>query len=137
MAENEEASIAALINDQPQQDSSQTTVIVEDQVAAPATPFEGLENHLREHPYDVVAWQDLVNIAEDSGDLKLINAAYDSLLKVYPNTVGLQLTLTGLRLLQPAYVFAVYFYHRVQRCLTFSLTTVFSRNHRFKLKSRT
>jgi hypothetical protein len=97
MADNEEASIAALINEQPQQDSSQTTVIVEDQVAAPATPFEGLQNHLREHPYDIVAWQDLVNIAEDSGDLKLINTAYDSLLKVYPNTVSLQLKLTSLK----------------------------------------
>lgn len=91
MEQSEEANIAALINEQDQQDSSQTTVVLEDQVPAPATPFEGLQNHLQDHPYDITAWQDLINIAEDSGDFKLIHMAYDSLLKLYPNTVSSRL----------------------------------------------
>lgn len=71
-----------------QQFSSQQTDALEDQPPAPSSPFEALQNRLRDHPHDNTAWQDLVNIAEDSGDLAKITAAYDSLLKVYPNTVS-------------------------------------------------
>jgi hypothetical protein len=70
------------------QESSQVTDIVEGQAAAPATPFEALQMHLRDDPYDNAAWQDLINIAEDSEDPQLLHAAYDALLKVYPNTVS-------------------------------------------------
>ncbi|CAG8606746.1 570_t:CDS:2, partial [Acaulospora colombiana] len=73
------------------QESSQVTDIIEEQTAAPATPFEALQIHLQNDPYDTVAWQDLINIAEDSEDPHLIHTAYDSLLKVYPNTVQAQL----------------------------------------------
>lgn len=88
MAESEEAAIQAfLAQDGAPLDSSQATQVVEDQAPAPATPFDALQNHLADHPYDTTAWQDLVNIAEESGDLKLIHMAYDSLLKVFPNMV--------------------------------------------------
>jgi cleavage stimulation factor subunit 3 len=88
MADVESAAAAFVENETPQQESSQDTQIVEQQAIAPTTPFEGLQSRLRDNPHDTVAWQDLINIAEDSGDLKLITTAYDSLLKGYPNTVS-------------------------------------------------
>jgi hypothetical protein len=88
MADVESEAAAFVENETAQQELSQDTQIVEQQAIAPTTPFEGLQSRLRDHPYDTVAWQDLINIAEDSGDLKLISTAYDSLLKVYPNTVS-------------------------------------------------
>jgi hypothetical protein len=88
MADAESEAAAFVENETAQQELSQDTQIVEQQAIAPTTPFEGLQSRLRDHPYDTIAWQDLINIAEDSGDLKLITTAYDSLLKVYPNTVS-------------------------------------------------
>jgi len=88
MADVESAAATFVENETAQQVASQDTQVVEEQATAPTTPFEGLQSHLHDHPYDTVAWQDLINIAEDSGDLKLIGTAYDSLLKVYPNTVS-------------------------------------------------
>ncbi|KIM32651.1 hypothetical protein M408DRAFT_62773 [Serendipita vermifera MAFF 305830] len=90
MADVEAAAAAFLENEIQQQEYSQATEVIDDQASAPASPFEALQSRLREHPYDTTAWQDLVNIAEDSGDFKLINTAYSSLLKVYPNTVQAQ-----------------------------------------------
>ena len=88
MADVEAAAAAFLENEIAQQESSQATDVVDDQAAAPTSPFEALQSRLLDHPYDTVAWQDLINIAEESGDFKLINTAYSSLLKVYPNTVS-------------------------------------------------
>ncbi|KAG8827959.1 mRNA 3'-end-processing protein rna14 [Serendipita sp. 399] len=74
------------------QNASQNTDIVDENAVAPANPFEALQTHLRDDPHDVAAWQDLVNIAEDTGDFKLINEAYSSLLKAYPNTIQAQIS---------------------------------------------
>lgn len=87
MADNDNETPIKLA-DTSYQESSQVTDIIEEQAAAPATPFEALQIHLQNDPYDTVAWQDFINIAEDSEDPHLIHTAYDSLLKVYPNTVS-------------------------------------------------
>lgn len=89
MAESGETS--AVPKDPEPQDLSQVsqaTEIVEGQPPPPADQFSALQGHLHDHPYDTAAWQDFVNIAEDSGDPAKISTAYDSLLKVYPNTVS-------------------------------------------------
>jgi len=90
MADVEGTAAAFVENENAKPESSQDTQVVDDQAAAPSTPFEALQSRLHDHPHDTVAWQDLINVAEDSGDLKLISTAYDSLLKVYPNTVSPQ-----------------------------------------------
>lgn len=90
MADVEAAAAAFLENEIAQQESSQLTEIADEQAVAPASPFEALQARLEEHPYDTVAWQDLINVAEESGNIKHISAAYSSLLKVYPNTVSFE-----------------------------------------------
>lgn len=75
--------------DDGQPDASQQTVALEGQPPAPASPFEALEIRLKDNPYDSNAWQDLINLAEDSGDFSWITNAYEALLKVYPNLVSL------------------------------------------------
>jgi hypothetical protein len=75
--------------DDSQPDASQQTVALEGQPPAPASPFEALEIRLKDNPYDSNAWQDLINLAEDSGDFARITNAYEALLKVYPNLVSL------------------------------------------------
>lgn len=87
MAETEEAS-GPLAEGSQQQTLSQETVVVEDQIPPPTSPFEGLLARLQDHPHDVATWQELVNIAEDSGDFVKLHDAYEALLKVYPNTVS-------------------------------------------------
>ena len=79
--------------DQP--DASQQTQVLEGQPPAPASPFEALEIRLKDHPYDSNAWQDLINLAEDSGDFTRITNAYEALLKVYPNLVSLVVLLSS------------------------------------------
>ncbi|KAG8755857.1 mRNA 3'-end-processing protein rna14 [Serendipita sp. 396] len=91
MADIEQPAFLAIGESLQHQDASQTTDIVDENEMAPANPFEALQARLQDHPHDVIAWQDLVNFAEDSGDFKLINEAYSSLLKVYPNTIQAQI----------------------------------------------
>jgi len=73
---------------QDEPDASQQTLALEGQPPAPASPFEALEIRLKDNPYDSSAWQDLVNLAEDSGDFARLTNAYEALLKVYPNLVS-------------------------------------------------
>jgi len=49
--------------------------------------WDALRASLRENPHDTEGWNKLVRLAEDSGDLEKIKDAYESLLKMYPNTV--------------------------------------------------
>ena len=72
-----------------QPDASQQTQVLEGQPPAPASPFEALEIRLKDDPYDSNVWQELINLAEDSGDFARITNAYEALLKVYPNLVSL------------------------------------------------
>ena len=80
--------------DDSQHDASQQTVTVEGQ-PVPASPFEALEIHLKDNPYDSNALQELINLAEDSGDFARITNAYEALLKVYPNLVSLVVLLSS------------------------------------------
>jgi len=81
--------------DDSQPDASQQTQVIEGQPPAPASPFEALEIRLKDNPYDSNAWQDLINLAEDSGDFVRITNAYEALLKVYPNLVSLVVLLSS------------------------------------------
>jgi len=81
--------------DDSQHDASQQTVALEGQPPAPASPFEALEIRLKDNPYDSNAWQDLINLAEASGDFARITNAYEALLKVYPNLVSLVVLLSS------------------------------------------
>ena len=53
----------------------------------PVSEWDALRTSLRESPHDTEGWNKLVRLAEDSGDLEKIKEAYESLLKMYPNTV--------------------------------------------------
>jgi cytochrome c-type biogenesis protein CcmH/NrfG len=53
----------------------------------PVSEWDALRASLRENPHDTEGWNKLVRHAEDSGDLEKIKEAYESLLKMYPNTV--------------------------------------------------
>ncbi|KAF5390357.1 hypothetical protein D9757_002906 [Collybiopsis confluens] len=58
---------------------------------AELTESEKIHLRLRENPYDTEAWQQLILEAEESGNLDSIRAAYDALLKQYPNAPSAQL----------------------------------------------
>lgn len=49
--------------------------------------WETLRNRLRDSPHDPEGWTRLVELAENSGEIKEIKETYESLLKTYPNTV--------------------------------------------------
>ena len=49
--------------------------------------FDALYNQLQARPQDVGNWKRLVQLAEESDVDTKIRAAYDALLKQYPNTV--------------------------------------------------
>ena len=53
----------------------------------PVSEWDALRASLRENPHDTEGWNKLVRLVEDSGDLEKIKEAYESLLKMYPNTV--------------------------------------------------
>jgi len=53
----------------------------------PSSEWDALRTSLRENTHDIEGWNKLVQMAEDSGDLEKIKGAYESLLKMYPNTV--------------------------------------------------
>ncbi|KAH9978134.1 hypothetical protein BGW80DRAFT_1285995 [Lactifluus volemus] len=66
----------------------------------PATPsvteesvseWDTLRASLRDNPHDTEGWNKLVRLAEDSADLEKIKEAYESLLKMYPNTWSAQI----------------------------------------------
>jgi hypothetical protein len=138
MADVESAAAAFVENETAQQESSQDTQVVEEQAVAPTTPFEGLQSRLRDHPHDTVAWQDLINIAEDSGDLKLISTAYDSLLKVYPNTVSQHLLIEIIqeewKFIPKSVVLDLYFYFIFYMCDSNVSLTCARSTHRSKPK---
>jgi hypothetical protein len=56
----------------------------EEMSPAPPRSWQLLRTKLREHPFDPDAWNTLV---ESGGDMEQIRDTYESLLKVYPNTV--------------------------------------------------
>lgn len=54
--------------------------------------YDLLTAQLAENPHNPDGWRKLVRLAEDSRDLERISAAYDALLKQYPNNVCLRAT---------------------------------------------
>ena len=65
-----------------------TTIKLESQESA-LTPseYDLLTVQVLESPHQPETWRRLVNVAEATGDTTKISAAYDALLKQYPNTV--------------------------------------------------
>lgn len=84
--------------DQPmgqlQQQTQPTEVVNQEHAKAlvksespPVSEYESVQVHLTQNRYDASAWNKLVDLAEQSGDLSKIKQAYESLLQAYPNTV--------------------------------------------------
>lgn len=68
----------------PKEEPQPATAVVPGQ---PVSEWDALRTSLHESPHDTEGWNKLVRLAEDSGDLERIKEAYESLLKMYPNTV--------------------------------------------------
>lgn len=49
--------------------------------------YDTLTAQLLQNPHQPEAWRRLVHVAEATGEISKISAAYDALLKQYPNTV--------------------------------------------------
>lgn len=57
--------------------------------APPPSEYDSLTAQLAENPHNPDGWRSLIRVAEDTGDIEKIGAAYDALLKQYPNNVRL------------------------------------------------
>jgi hypothetical protein len=68
----------------PKEEPQPATAVVPGQ---PVSEWDALRTSLHESPHDTEGWNKLVRLAEDSGDLERIKEGYESLLKMYPNTV--------------------------------------------------
>ncbi|KAH9045764.1 hypothetical protein EDB85DRAFT_1908267 [Lactarius pseudohatsudake] len=83
----------------PQLEPQPTPVLAKEEsqptpVTAPEEPvseWDALRASLRENPHDTEGWNKVVRLVEDSGDLERIKEAYESLLKMYPNTWSAQI----------------------------------------------
>ena len=77
------------INVQDEQGDMDTTVKPEpqDSPVPPPSEYDALTVQLLQNPHQPETWRRLVNVAEATGDISKISAAYDALLKQYPNTV--------------------------------------------------
>ena len=66
------------------EESQPTPVAVPEE---PVSEWDALRASLRDNPHNTEGWNKLIRLVEDSGDLEKIKEAYESLLKMYPNTV--------------------------------------------------
>lgn len=57
--------------------------------APPLSEYDALTAQLAENPHNPDGWRQLIRIAEETGEIEKISAAYDALLKQYPNNVCL------------------------------------------------
>ena len=55
----------------------------------PPSEYDLLAKQVVDTPHDHDAWRRFIDVAEDTGDIDKISAAYDALLKQFPNTVCL------------------------------------------------
>ena len=67
--------------------TSQPMQVQTEAQAPPPSEYDALTAQLVENPHSPDRWRNLIRIAEDSGDIEKISAAYDALLKQYPNNV--------------------------------------------------
>jgi hypothetical protein len=51
------------------------------------TEYDALTAQVREKPHNPEAWRRLIDVAENTGEIEKIRAAFDALLQQYPNTV--------------------------------------------------
>ncbi|KDQ20470.1 hypothetical protein BOTBODRAFT_100538 [Botryobasidium botryosum FD-172 SS1] len=86
-----------------------------EQPAASKSPFESMQDRLREDRYDAEAWQSLVTLAEQSGDLEKIKEAYEGLLEVYPNTASTEIAYLNHHLTPPLFPTAEALFSRFLR----------------------
>jgi hypothetical protein len=59
----------------------------QDSPVPPLSEYDALTLQLLQSPHQPETWRRFVNVAEATGDISKISAAYDALLKQYPNTV--------------------------------------------------
>jgi cleavage stimulation factor subunit 3 len=76
--------IPVIPKEEPQPQPQPITTTVQEE---PSSEWDALRTSLRENTHDTEGWNKLVRMAEDYGDLEKIKDAYESLLKMYPNTV--------------------------------------------------
>lgn len=76
--------VTVIPKEEPQPQPQPITTTVQEE---PSSEWDALRTSLRENTHDTEGWNKLVRMAEDSGDLEKIKDAYESLLKMYPNTV--------------------------------------------------
>ncbi|KAF8999433.1 hypothetical protein BDQ17DRAFT_1361005 [Cyathus striatus] len=76
-----------LYQPQPQAPQEQHTMPQQQQ----QSPFDVQYALLSTNPHDPAAWRKLINIAEGTGEIDKIRAAYDALLRQYPNTSSAQI----------------------------------------------
>ncbi|KAF5371988.1 hypothetical protein D9615_008143 [Tricholomella constricta] len=65
-----------------------------DSVPTP-TEYDALTAEVREKPHNPDAWRRLIELAENSGEIEKIRAAFDALLHHYPNTSSAQIRYIG------------------------------------------
>lgn len=53
----------------------------------PKSDIERLSDRLREDPHDGQLWQVYINLVDQSGDMEVVEAAYERLVEAFPNTV--------------------------------------------------
>jgi Suppressor of forked protein (Suf) len=76
-------------HDQPEVINQESPDVVVKAESPPVSEYESLQAHLAQNRYDPGAWNKLIELAEQSGDLPKVKQAYESLLQAYPNTVRL------------------------------------------------
>jgi len=59
----------------------------QDPQVPPPSEYEVLTLQLLQSPHQPETWRRLISVAEATGDISKISAAFDALLKQYPNTV--------------------------------------------------
>ena len=84
MPEPQPQPVTVIPKEEPQPQPQPIATAVEEE---PSSEWDVLRTSLRENTHDTEGWNKLVRMAEDSGDLEKIKDAYESLLKMYPNTV--------------------------------------------------
>lgn len=72
---------------QPSAEIMNTKSEPQDPQVPPPSEYDTLTAQLVQNPHQPETWRRLVNVAEATGDIYKISAAYDALLKQYPNTV--------------------------------------------------
>ncbi|KAI8984849.1 hypothetical protein BD414DRAFT_489442 [Trametes punicea] len=74
-----------------QPNSQESAVVKHEPTPTPQSEWDRLRAQLREKPVDADGWLNLVDLAEDSGDIEKIKDTYEGMLETYPNTPSVQI----------------------------------------------